>query len=218
MLDLDLTDLFRSGGGAAASPTIEILTVCTGNICRSPLAAQVLRGRLDALDVSVSSAGTHAVVDQHMPREAARLAMSLDVASSEAKAHRARWLTEFHLAGADLVLAMTREHRSHVVSLAPARTRSAFTVREFERLAAGVPDDALRAAADLAGADPHARVRAALGVLAARRGEIEPPVDAASDDVVDPYRRGWEVYEQSAAELLPGLAQVERVIRAALAG
>src|SRR5690606_17245040 len=37
-----------------------ILTVCTGNICRSPLAETVLATRLADLDVRVHSAGTQA--------------------------------------------------------------------------------------------------------------------------------------------------------------
>ncbi|MFG6446498.1 low molecular weight phosphatase family protein [Microbacterium sp. P07] len=216
MLDLDLSSMFRGGGNASASPTIEILTVCTGNICRSPLAEQVLRAALTPLDVEVSSAGTHALVDRHMTRESAKLAASFGVPHADSNAHRARWLTELHLAGPDLVLTMTREHRSHVVGLAPARLRSTFTVREFERLAKDVADDDLRAVTETAGADTHARVRAALTLLRTRRDQVEAPTDPADDDVVDPYRQSWEVYERSAEELAPGLAEATRVIRIAI--
>jgi protein-tyrosine phosphatase len=216
MLDLDLSGLFRGGGGGADAPTIEILTVCTGNICRSPLAEQVLRSRLGDLNVSVASAGTHALVDEPMTPDAARLAASLGVPADDSRAHRARWLTDRHLSRVDLVLAMTREHRTHVVELAPARTRSTFTAREFARLAAGVTDADIRRAAHAAGSDPHARVRAALALLGARRGEIDALAHPAEDDVIDPYRRSWRVYEQSAAEMTPGLEAVARVLRAAL--
>ncbi|MFL2000035.1 low molecular weight phosphatase family protein [Microbacterium sp. A1-JK] len=217
MLDLDLSSLFRGGGNAEVSPTIEILTVCTGNICRSPLAEQILRAALTPLDVEVSSAGTHALVDKPMTRESAKLAAAFGVPTADSKAHRARWLTELHLTGPDLVLAMSREHRSHVVALAPARVRSAFTVREFERLAKKVGDAEIRDEVEAAGADPHARVRAALALLRAHRDDVDAPVDPADDDVVDPYRRSWDVYQQSATELAPGLAEVARVLRIALA-
>ncbi|WP_246134142.1 low molecular weight phosphatase family protein [Microbacterium hatanonis] len=217
MLDLDLSSMFRGGGNAEASPTIEILTVCTGNICRSPLAEQILRAALTPLDVEVSSAGTHALVDKPMTRESAKLAASFGVRAADSKAHRARWLTELHLTGPDLVLAMSREHRTHVVGLAPARMRSTFTVREFERLAKNVGDAEIRDEAEAAGADPHARVRAALALLRAHRDRVEAPVDPVDDDVVDPYRRSWDVYQQSATELAPGLAEVARVLRIALA-
>lgn len=214
MLDLDLSGLFAPSGSRASSPTIEILTVCTGNICRSPLAEQVLRARLRPLDVRVSSAGTRAMIDEPMTPEAARIAASLGVAPDDSAAHRGRWLSERELATPDLVLAMTREHRKSVVELAPARVRSAFTVREFERLAAGVTDADLRTAADAAGTDPHARLGAALELLNARRGAVAHPADPADDDVIDPYRRSWETYQRSTAQLLPGLGEVLRVVRA----
>jgi protein-tyrosine phosphatase len=216
MLDLDLSGLFAPKGGASSSPTIEILTVCTGNICRSPLAEQVLRSRLRPLDVRVASAGTSAMIDSPMTPEAARIAASLGVAADDSAAHRGRWLTERELITPDLVIAMTREHRKSIVELSPARMRSAFTVREFERLASGVTDVELKTAADAAGTDPHARVRAALEVLNARRGGVEPPSDPAADDVIDPYRRSWETYQRSTAQLLPGLNEVTRVLRSVL--
>lgn len=217
MLDLDLSALFDAGGAAGGSPRIEVLTVCTGNICRSPLAEQVLRARLADLDVAVASAGTHGLVDQPMTPDAARLAAELGVPADDSAAHRARWLNEEHLARVDLVLAMTREHRAHVVGLAPARLRSTFTAREFARLAADLADADIRSAANAAGTDPHARVRAVLALLAARRGELDAPVDAADDDVIDPYRRSWAVYQQSASEMTPGLDAVARVLRLTLA-
>ena len=46
---------------APAGETLTILTVCTGNICRSPLAEVLLRQRLEPLGVRVHSAGTSAV-------------------------------------------------------------------------------------------------------------------------------------------------------------
>jgi protein-tyrosine phosphatase len=94
--------------------------------------------------------------------------------------------------------------------------RSTFTVREFERLAKNVGDAEIRDEAEAAGDDPHARVRAVLALLRAHRDRVEAPVDPADDDVVDPYRRSWEVYQQSASELAPGLAEVARVLRIAL--
>jgi protein-tyrosine phosphatase len=191
MLDLDLSGLFSPRDDPSLSPTVRILTVCTGNVCRSPLAEQVLRARLAPLDVEVSSAGTSALVDAPMTPDAARMAELLGVPPADAAAHRGRWLREEHLRTPDLVLAMTREHRAGVVALAPARTRSTFTVREFARLSAGVDDDGIRAAARAAGADPHARVRATLALLAERRGVVEPPAEATEDDVIDPYRRSW---------------------------
>ena len=56
--------------------SFSILTVCSGNICRSPLAEQLLRvGLTDLAGVTVSSAGTIALVGEGMPAEAQALSV-----------------------------------------------------------------------------------------------------------------------------------------------
>ena len=195
---------------------LEVLTVCTGNICRSPFAEVILRDELGRKGVTAASAGVKALVDQPMTPEAAALAHAYGVPEDLIGAHRARWLYESHLRTPALVLAMTREHRRAVVELAPAATRRTFTVRELARLAAHVSDDDARSVADAAGSDPRARLDALLAHLVSVRGEIEAPVDPSLDDVVDPYRREWDVYEQMASELMPALGETVRLLAVAV--
>lgn len=195
---------------------LEVLTVCTGNICRSPFAEVILRDELGRKGVTAASAGVKALVDQPMTPEAAALAHAYGVPEDLIGAHRARWLDESRLRTPALVLAMTREHRRAVVELAPAATRRTFTVRELARLAAHVSDDDARSVADAAGSDPRARLDALLAHLVSVRGEIEAPVDPSLDDVVDPYRREWDVYEQMASELMPALGETVRLLAVAV--
>ncbi|WP_298944452.1 low molecular weight phosphatase family protein [uncultured Microbacterium sp.] len=192
---------------------MEIMTVCTGNICRSPLAEVLLATRLADLTPAVHSAGVRGLPAATMTPEAVDLAVHFGVPEDVADAHRSRYLTEGMLSSPDLILAMTRDHRRAIAELAPARLRSTFTVREFARLAAAVSDEELLAAADVVGADAGDRIRAAAAVVAAHRGIVPPPADPADDDVIDPYRREWEIYQLSAQQLVPALAEVERVIR-----
>lgn len=194
----------------------EILTVCTGNICRSPLAAQLLTARLRDLGVVATSAGVRARDGAPMTAEAAALAARRGVDPGASAAHRARYLTAAHLAAPVLVLAMARDHRREVVELAPARLRTTFTIREFARLAGDVSDDEIRAASDAAGPDPTARLAAALAVVAGRRGLVVPASSPDDDDVVDPYGRSQTTYDRSLAELEPGVSAVERVFRVSL--
>lgn len=190
-----------------------ILVVCTGNICRSPMGELLLRARLGGL-VRVHSAGTHALVDHGMTEPALRLAVRMGAAEPDAGAHRARLLAESMLAETDLVLTMTREHRSYVVQLLPSMLRRTFTLREFARLAEGMPDAEVAAAAASAGADPHARLQALARAVGERRGLVMgSPED---DDVIDPYRRSQDTYELSASQLSPAVDEAARVIRAAL--
>lgn len=91
-----------------------ILVVCTGNICRSPMAEGLLKGRmpLDLVHrVTVSSAGTRAV-HGHPPSENAVEAMSLN--GFYIDRHRARQLTRDMIKEADLIVAMEKRHLKEI--------------------------------------------------------------------------------------------------------
>jgi len=194
----------------------EVLTVCTGNICRSPLAEQLLRLHLTPEKATVTSAGTRGLNSAPMTPEALALADQLGVPASDSTAHRSRFLTEQHLTTPDLIVTMTREHRRMVAELAPSRMRSTFTAREFARLAADVTDDQIRDAAAKAPVQtPGGRVRAAATLIASRRGMVLPPDKPEDEDVIDPFGRSWQTYELSAAQLTPALDEVVRVLTAA---
>jgi protein-tyrosine-phosphatase len=97
--------------------TKRILLVCTGNICRSPLAAALLERALaerSITGISVSSAGTGAWDGAPVSEGAYLVALErgLDLSS-----HRARLLTRELVEGADLILTMARHHRARVDEL-----------------------------------------------------------------------------------------------------
>ncbi|PRY66010.1 low molecular weight protein-tyrosine-phosphatase [Halomonas ventosae] len=91
-----------------------ILVVCTGNICRSPVAAAMLARALPAL--RVESAGLGALVGYGVEPTARALAEAdgLDVAD-----HQGRQLTAEMLQAADLILVMSEGQRHAVADLAP---------------------------------------------------------------------------------------------------
>lgn len=92
----------------------KILVVCTGNICRSPVAAALLRRRLPGREIG--SAGLSARVREPVHPLAARLAAEegLDV-----DGHSARQLTDRMLSEAELVLVMTRAQRRSMLDRSP---------------------------------------------------------------------------------------------------
>ena len=185
--------------------TFRILTVCTGNVCRSPLAEQLLRARLNPAVVTVKSAGVSALVGVGMPEPALEWANRLGV--TDAASHVAQQVTAELVRGADLVLAMARDHRRALVELTPAATRKTFTVRELAHIAAGISDDELRQ--EIAGStDPDEAIRAAVDLASAMRGVVEPVASPVDLDVVDPYRQAAAVYEKSASQLAPAVDAV----------
>lgn len=190
-----------------------ILTVCTGNICRSPLAEAVLAERLADLEVRVHSAGTQALVGYSMPSEARALAERNGVAPARAAAHKARLLTEALMHDADLVLTMTSQHTTAALQLAPRRLHRTFTVREFARLAASLDDGVLRSVGRASG-NARSRFNALVQAVSDQRGVAGRAT--GDEDVIDPYRQSADVYAQSEAQLIPALAQVERIARLAM--
>lgn len=187
-----------------------ILTVCTGNICRSPFAEQYLRaGLADLPGLVFGSAGTMASDGDRMPPQAEAMSRAY---GGDPAAHRARFLFESQVTEASLVLAMAREHRRAVVSMHPRASRYTFTLREFARLAGGLTDDELIDIARLPVTATAERLRALVALVAGRRGRVAVPDDPNEDDVVDPYRRSDSVYDASARQLVPAADIVIRVI------
>ena len=150
---------------------LRILVVCTGNICRSPAAAALLRARSAGLGIEVASAGTAAVVGHPIhPLTAAALAQ----VGVEDLNHRARQLSPADVAGADLVLTAERRHRVAVIEADPTALRRTFTIAEFARLA------------DALSRQPWDRARsAAIEAVAVGRGAVRPSVPSL-DDLHDP--------------------------------
>lgn len=181
--------------------TIRILTVCTGNICRSPLAAQLLAARLDPGRFSVTSGGTAALVGHQMPEHARRIATRMGLPTPEQ--HRGSALVHDDLAEADLVLGMAREHRRHVARLQPLVARRAFTLLEFGHIVAHISDEQLGELTNCSDAD-----NVALTVVTRMRGTVPRLTPEDRYDVADPYGRSKQAYERSSQHIETAVHQI----------
>jgi len=177
-----------------------ILVVCTGNICRSPMAERLLRRGLEQRgvdDIHVHSAGTGPIVGEPMTPEMEQLVRAH---GGEPSGHAARALVKEMVDDATLVLALTRRHRGQIASLLPRATRYTFTLREMERLLGELPNG-------VPGKTPVERLKAMPATAAAQRGMV-PVHDPAADDVIDPFRQGNEVYQRAAREIVPAVQAI----------
>ena len=188
-----------------------ILTVCTGNLCRSPvlerlLAVGIARHWPEASSgpaaLRVGSAGTRALVGQSIPDP---LLLRLAAAGADSGPYAARQLTRELIADAGLVIAATRAHRAAVAELHPPAVRRTFTLRELARLTVGLPPG------DRAPLDPAARLGAFVAALAAHRG-LASIVDPADDDVLDPYLGSDARYEEAWQQLSSGVAAMLKAL------
>jgi protein-tyrosine phosphatase len=125
---------------------LNIITVCTANICRSPVAHVLLTDRLGG-GALVTSGGTRGLVGSAMdPRSATALGeRELGAGGlAEAEVFRASALTAERVSAADLVLTATTAHRDDVIRMTPRALKRTFTLLEFAALADAVEAESAR--------------------------------------------------------------------------
>jgi len=92
-----------------------ILVVCTGNICRSPMAEGMMKAmlpqKLAKHGINVYSAGTHAI---HGNQPSAFAVQVMQTCGIDIGGHRARMLTKAMVKEADLILVMEKAHMTYI--------------------------------------------------------------------------------------------------------
>jgi len=125
------TSLAAAGRTVLHSRPRTILVVCFGNIMRSPLAAELLRQRLEAVSppIEVTSAGVRAKsgrpTDPRMARAASALGISL-------AGHVSQRLTESLVEHADLILAMDHWNEAAILTEFPTSRGKIRLLGEFD--------------------------------------------------------------------------------------
>ena len=115
------------------------LFICTGNICRSPMAEGLLRKLLAGrTDVRVVSAGVNAIRGQPASLHTVEVLRRLGIDLTQ---FRSQPLTDTLVAQATWIFAMTRSHLDTIHLLFPEAVDKAFLVCEFDpQLAATILD------------------------------------------------------------------------------
>lgn len=97
-----------------------ILVICTANICRSPVAKVILRSYFEKKNISVESAGTHALNGNFVDPTMGAIARSRGYL--EIDDHRSRTLLPSHVGAYDLILCMDKSHVRDLCRMTPFST------------------------------------------------------------------------------------------------
>lgn len=169
--------------------------VCTGNICRSPMAEVLLRDALErcgADDVEVMSAGTWAGQGSPATAEAVEVMRKRDI---DLRGHRSQPLTADLLRRADLVIAMTSVHAREIRQFDPAALDKTLLMKELVEIEFDAPAaDALR----------DVRLAALLG------GKRPEPRRAL--DLDDPMGLPVGAYERTAEYIDAGVGRLVQIL------
>jgi len=180
-----------------------ILTVCTGNICRSPYFERVLGTQLKMLGVRVSSAGTDAIEGRPMDPNTEFLLNAQDLESS---GFMSRPISEKIVLESDLVLTATRDHRRAVVQSVPSALSRVFALSDFADLCSGIDLDATRSA------DSENFISDLVRAANARRSFV-PVRSNESADILDPYRKGHSAFVEMQHQSLGYLNVIAEAVK-----
>lgn len=111
---------------------MDIMFICTGNICRSAMAHHLLEKRLKDLkieNVKVYSCGVHAYNGEESTWEAKYIMKNYYDVNLEK--HRATNIRNSKIKDMDLVLCATKYHKKDVLELYPELKGKVFTMKEY---------------------------------------------------------------------------------------
>lgn len=109
---------------------IRVLFICTGNVCRSPMAEGLFRHLIAGRDdIEVASAGIGAMADQP---PSGHSVVVMDELGLDIRAHRSQPVTTDLVRKSDFIFVMTYGHLDSMLLLFPLAGEKTFLLREFE--------------------------------------------------------------------------------------
>ena len=111
---------------------IKIMFVCTGNICRSPMAHHYMQKRVKDLNIEdnflISSCGVYACTGEKATQNAIFVMKEYDV---DMENHRATNIADTNIEDYDYIITLTTRHKEQIRYFYPKLGNNIYTLREF---------------------------------------------------------------------------------------
>lgn len=172
-------------------PSLSVLVVCTGNLCRSQLAERLIQKQCieQGVDAHIFSAGTKARNGMDIHPTTREL---VEEAGAPAHVAQSQLLTPELITNSSLVVTATSQHADRVLDLAPLKWKSTFTLNEIRFIYQE---------------DPHATIKH-LHRLRSRVASYREQFD-----IVDPIGQERSVFEETAVELGQAAIAVTEILK-----
>ncbi|MCX8075137.1 MAG: low molecular weight protein arginine phosphatase [Clostridia bacterium] len=111
---------------------LKVMFVCTGNICRSPMANHYMQMKINnsdrQADFIISSCGTNASTGQKATNYAIQVMKEYGV---DMESHRATRIEDSEIKDYDLIFTLTKFHKDYIERIYPTLKSKIFVLKEF---------------------------------------------------------------------------------------
>lgn len=174
---------------------MQVLFVCTGNICRSPMGELMFPLFFHDDSITTDSAGVQGLIDNPIDPSSARLMQQDGI---DASAFRSKRLTPQLAMSSDLVLCFTEHQRKKIVELAPRMRSSTFLLTDFADLCDYCAKNGL-----IEGDMLEDRLDSVLTNASLVRPMLPP-----AHDIDDPYRKEFPAFETAHQQIGEAFASI----------
>ena len=176
-----------------------VMTVCTGNICRSPMGELLFRTYTQGTSLEVGSAGTHSLAGHSIDPSSKALMDAVGINSSQ---FRSTQLTQDIADNSDLILCFEPEQRHNIVVIAPTALPYTFTLTDFSNMCAYCAQHNM-----ITGVTIQERLQSVIDQSMQIRPMLPP-----SATIPDPYRKNFEAFRSAARATNDAIRNILRSI------